>query len=88
VGPDGCTAAGAHKPSAAQQFAALAGQTAVCLLRGHTREAVAAAVRGRCRALRQKVRFQASILPVSEAALSLTRSFQVPFATSEEAFTV
>lgn len=36
----------------------------------------------------QKVRFQASILPVSEAALSLTRSFQVPFATSEEAFTV
>ena len=56
--------------------------------RGHTREAVAAAVRGRCRALRQKVRFQASILPVSEAALSLTRSFQVPFATSEEALTV
>ncbi len=44
--------------------------------------------RGCCRALRQKVRFQASILPVSEAALSLTRRFQVPFATSEEAFTV
>lgn len=36
----------------------------------------------------QKVRFQESILPVSPPALSLTRSFQVPFATSEEAFTV
>lgn len=44
--------------------------------------------RRRCRGPRQKVRFQASILPVSEAALSLTRNFQVPFAASEEAFTV
>ncbi|CAL9298359.1 hypothetical protein SUDANB51_05316 [Streptomyces sp. enrichment culture] len=31
---------------------------------------------------------QASIRPVSKFALSLTRSFHVPFAVSEEAFTV
>ncbi len=49
------TAAGAHMPSAAQQFAALAERTAARLVRGRGRRAVAGAVRavsGRCRALR------------------------------------
>ncbi|GAA2772071.1 hypothetical protein Sros01_58290 [Streptomyces roseochromogenus] len=36
----------------------------------------------------QKPRLQESILPVSPPALSFTRSFQVPFAASEEALTV
>ncbi|GAA4837752.1 hypothetical protein GCM10023235_11040 [Kitasatospora terrestris] len=36
----------------------------------------------------QKVRFQASILPVSWVAMSRTLSFQVPLAASEEALTV
>ncbi|MEV1066125.1 hypothetical protein [Streptomyces sp. NPDC050263] len=49
------TAAEAHMPSAAQQFAALAEQTAARLVRGRGRGAVAGAVRavrGRCWALR------------------------------------
>jgi hypothetical protein len=49
------TAAGAHLPSAAQQFAALAEQTAARLVRGRRRGAVAGAVRavrGRCQVLR------------------------------------
>lgn len=49
------TAAEAHMPSAAQQFAALAEQTAARLVRSRGRGAVAGAVRpvrGRCRALR------------------------------------
>ncbi|WP_330293414.1 hypothetical protein [Streptomyces sp. NBC_00576] len=49
------TAAEAHMPSAAQQFAALTDQTAARLVRGRGRGAVAGAVRavrGRCRALR------------------------------------
>ncbi|WP_037678086.1 hypothetical protein [Streptomyces griseus] len=49
------TADEAHLPSADQQFAALAEQTAARLVRGRGRRAVAGAVRavrGRCRALR------------------------------------
>lgn len=49
------TAAEAHMPSATQQFAALAEQTAARLVRGRGQGAVAGAVRvvrGRCRALR------------------------------------
>jgi hypothetical protein len=50
-----CTAAGAHMPSTAQQFATLAEKTAARLVRGRGRGAVVGAVRavrGRCRGLR------------------------------------
>ncbi|CAM5483288.1 hypothetical protein SAFG77S_05415 [Streptomyces afghaniensis] len=49
---------------------------------GHVRRLTAGHERG------QNWSAQASIRPVSKRALSLTRSFHVPFAASEEAFTV